>query len=102
MDNDLIDLSRNLLNKDGSPFERWIVDIRREFNNQKIITEFFLTGKSHGQCPSDFDEKNLAKGISVESEHTSNRFIATKIAMDHLAEDPLYYEKLDLIDKDES
>lgn len=95
MDNDLIDLSRNLLNKDGSPFERWIVDVRREFNNQKIITEFFLTGKSHGQCPSDFDYELLSKGILIESEHSSNVYIQTKICMDHLAENIDYYNILE-------
>lgn len=38
--------------------------------------------------------KELAKGIKVETEHTSDKKQATKIAMDHLYEDPKYYTKL--------
>lgn len=37
----------------------------------------------------------LKKGITVEKEHTSNAKIATEIALDHLSEDPNYYDKLD-------
>lgn len=39
-------------------------------------------------------KRELAKGIKVEMEHTSNKIEATKIAMDHLYEDPKYYTKL--------
>jgi hypothetical protein len=44
--------------------------------------------------PSEYDQVQLEKGIRVELEHTDSVDIATKIAMDHLDEDPLYYEKL--------
>lgn len=36
----------------------------------------------------------LDKGIKTEKEHTSNRLVAKKIALDHLAEDLNYYQKL--------
>jgi hypothetical protein len=36
----------------------------------------------------------LAKGMRVESEHTRNSQVAKKIALDHLAEDLNYYDKL--------
>ena len=36
----------------------------------------------------------LDKGIKVELEHTSERNIARKIALDHIGEDPHYYNKL--------
>lgn len=36
----------------------------------------------------------LEKGVEVEKEHTDNEGIATKIALDHLREDPEYYTKL--------
>jgi len=39
-------------------------------------------------------QKQLAMGIEVEHEHTSDNRIAKKIAMDHLKEDPIYYTKL--------
>jgi hypothetical protein len=36
----------------------------------------------------------LRTGIKVEAEHTSNKAVAREIALDHLGEDPKYYEKL--------
>lgn len=46
----------------------------------------------------EFDSKALREGIKVEMEHTSDPKIAREIAMDHLAEDPRYYEKLRAIE----
>jgi len=51
-------------------------------------------GKAHGMNPEDFDPYELEEGQEVEFEHTSDPYEAEKIAMDHLAEDPSYYEKL--------
>lgn len=42
----------------------------------------------------EYDPKQLAKGIKVESEHTPYKTIARIIAKHHLAEDPDYYKKL--------
>lgn len=42
-------------------------------------------------------KKELAKGIEVESEHTSDKKLAEKIAKDHLAENPKYYTILDKV-----
>jgi len=39
-------------------------------------------------------QKQLEMGIKVETEHTDNFDVATKIALDHLNEDPNYYTKL--------
>lgn len=39
-------------------------------------------------------EAQVEKGIKVEMEHTSNEESARKIALDHLAEVPDYYDKL--------
>jgi hypothetical protein len=100
MDNDLVDLSRDLLNKDGSPFERWIVELRQKIKDPNVIKDFFLSGESAGKCPSDFDGDKLAKGTAVEKEHSSNDLFAKKIAMDHLVEDNDYYEKLETIEQD--
>jgi hypothetical protein len=38
--------------------------------------------------------KKLDKGIKVEKEHTNNRLVAKKIALDHIYEDLGYYDKL--------
>jgi len=51
-------------------------------------------GKADGKEPDDFDYDDIRIGTSVEKEHTSNPDIATEIAMDHLVEDPEYYDKL--------
>lgn len=51
-------------------------------------------GLAAGRRPSDFDRFALVKGTAVELEHTSDPRIAQEIAMDHLTEDPRYYEKL--------
>lgn len=40
----------------------------------------------------------LDKGIKVEMEHTKSRLKAKEIAMDHLSEDPKYYQKLKKIE----
>lgn len=57
-------------------------------------------GKADNSQPQDFDSKELARGIEVESEHTSDPQIAMEIAMDHLKEDPRYYSKLKKIHKE--
>ena len=41
-------------------------------------------------------KSQLAKGIKVEMEHTTSKDVAKEIAMDHLMEDPKYYDKLKL------
>jgi hypothetical protein len=41
----------------------------------------------------------LNKGIRVEGEHTGNKLVAKKIALDHLAEDLFYYSKLKKIER---
>jgi hypothetical protein len=41
-----------------------------------------------------YDKKALEAGIKHETEHTGDKALATKVAMDHLLEDPKYYEKL--------
>jgi len=46
--------------------------------------------------------KKLEKGIKVELEHTKNKQIARKIALDHLSEDPNYYDKLEKIESTEA
>ena len=49
----------------------------------------------------DIDDlnKELQKGIKVEMEHTTDRKVAEKIALDHLFEDPKYYTKLATIEE---
>lgn len=51
-------------------------------------------GKADKKTPKDFDKDALLKGIRVEFEHTDDIMTAIEIVMDHLTEDPDYYEKL--------
>lgn len=55
-------------------------------------------GLADKKDPSDFNQASLAKGTIVELEHVDDRAIAQEIAMDHLTEDPDYYEKLETIE----
>lgn len=55
-------------------------------------------GLAAGRSPEEFDTRSLREGTRVELEHTSDRGIAREIAMDHLTEDPDYYNKLRLIE----
>lgn len=45
--------------------------------------------------PKDFCKKQIAKGIEVELEHTDDESIALDIVMDHLEENPNYYDHLE-------
>jgi hypothetical protein len=56
-------------------------------------------GLADKKRPSDFDQAQLAKGMKVEKEHTSDAAIAQEIAMDHLSEDPGYYQKLEKMER---
>lgn len=56
-------------------------------------------GLADHKKPSDFNPKALAKGMRVEREHTDSKQVMKEIAMDHLTEDPNYYDKLETIEK---
>lgn len=56
-------------------------------------------GRADGMSPSQFDAQELGEGIEHESEHTTDAGIAQEIAMDHLAEDPRYYSRLERTEK---
>ena len=59
-------------------------------------------GKADKMKPTDFDKEKLMKAIHVEMEHTDDISLAMEIGMDHLAEDPNYYDKLELIHNEET
>lgn len=54
-------------------------------------------GEASGMAPTDFEPEQLARGTAEETEHTTDPDIAQEIAMDHLAEDPNFYEKPDAV-----
>ena len=57
-----------------------------------------LDGLAKGLSSETFDPRALAKGAEVETEHTSDFDTAEHIAMDHLTEDPRYYDKLEKLE----
>lgn len=61
---------------------------------------YLPNGRSKGLSPRDFDTKQLRVGTQVEMEHTTDRRVAQRIAMDHLTEDRDYYKKLATIHLD--
>jgi len=56
-------------------------------------------GLADKKKPTDFDPAALAKGTKVEFEHTDRLLTASEIAMDHLVEDPRYYDKLEKMEE---
>jgi hypothetical protein len=46
--------------------------------------------------------KQFIKGVKVEMEHTKDKQMAKEIAMDHIFEDPKYYDKLSKIETKEA
>lgn len=74
------------------------------YNGMKVVVSFIPVvvkkhnmihgGEADFKSEDDFDPDQLRKGIEVEYEHTDDYSLAKEIAMDHLAEDPEYYDKL--------
>jgi hypothetical protein len=60
-----------------------------------MITTPSKLAKKYGVTVAEI-KKQLSKGIKVEHEHTKNKLVAEKIALDHLNEDLNYYKKLKL------
>lgn len=67
---------------------------------QYVLLEQLSKGKTLEEIAAshnvDLEElkKELLMGIEVEKEHTSSEKMASRIATDHLTEDPKYYSKL--------
>jgi hypothetical protein len=57
-------------------------------------------GKGDGKKPSDFDPKQMEKGLKVEMEHTDDPEVAEEIEMDHLTEFDGYYDELEEMEDD--
>jgi len=64
-----------------------------------ILSEILSGGRSKGKN-NNYNPKEIAMGIEVEKEHTSNPLIAEKIAWDHLDEISDYYTRLKKMEKE--
>lgn len=60
----------------------------------------FGTAKKKGITEKDVDPKELKMGMKVEMEHTDDKQIAKKIALDHLSEMDDYYTRLAKMEKE--
>lgn len=69
------------------------IDFEEEFWNAGLSNE-------KGVTEDDVDPEQLAMGIKVEMEHTTNKEASKKIALDHLAEIPDYYTRLAKMEKE--
>lgn len=83
---------------DEAQAERYAETLRTELAVRARVVEVQAEklpgGLAQGLSPEHFDPVELARGTFVEMEHTEDAELAREIAMDHLAEDPLYYQKL--------
>ncbi len=74
-----------------------------------ISEEYLECGKADSKTVGDIAsrhgvdvsliEDQIKIGLKIEAEHTTNPNIAREIAMDHLWEDPHYYDKLEDMEK---
>jgi len=67
---------------------------RRRSRHRRVHKGLWGLAKRAHKRVKDFSPRALAKGTRVEMEHTEQRSVARRIAMDHLTEDPRYYDKL--------
>lgn len=70
-----------------------------ELNIQSKLSVSDIDHK-YPNIPHSFINEQLIKGIRVEKEHTDNPEVARKIALDHLEENPFYYEYLDKMEEE--
>jgi hypothetical protein len=70
-----------------------------ELNIQSKLSVSDIDHK-YPNIPHSFINEQLIKGIKVEKEHTDNPEVARKIALDHLEENPFYYEYLDKMEEE--
>lgn len=72
---------------------RKLLRAARMIEMRRIAIDIMPGGLADHKSPEEFDPEQLEKGIREEmKEHTHSRQIAQEIAMDHLTEDPNYYQ----------
>jgi len=91
--------------KSADKFKDQMPDSKEEYSAHDYAKEMEIRGEGEeSACIEDIAAKHgvsqdviqnqLEMGIKVETEHTDDFDVATKIATDHLNEDPHYYTKL--------
>ena len=69
-------------------------DVSTQYSEQNELDDDYGDDLIDMLISDDFDPKELEMGIEHETEHTSDKATALKIAFDHLEEHPDYYSKL--------
>ena len=80
--------------KGGVADKKSLLDLAKKHSKSKDSKKIIQT--------LDSLKKELEKGMKVELEHTKDKSKAKEIAMDHLSEDPKYYQKLNKIENNEA
>lgn len=68
--------------------------MKKGFESLNEYAKHLKGGKGDKLSSEDVDTVQLEIGIATEMEHTDNKDVAKEIAIDHLAEDDIYYDKL--------
>ena len=68
--------------------------------NKKQVVDLTGLSTKEGVTARDVDHVQLEKGIKVEMEHTKERKVAERIALDHLTEIPDYYDRLERMERE--
>jgi len=74
-----------------------ILEISEQIRAAGLAADQIPGGIADEKNFEDFDQEALKKGIAIEMEHTNDEAVAREIAMDHLEEDPAYYDKLEQV-----
>jgi hypothetical protein len=82
-------------------FEGYRYAIRDAFGiDIKNFKDGLTGGIADGKAVTQYNLEELLTGIKFELEHTSDKFIALEIAMDHLERMPDYYSRLRRLERE--
>lgn len=85
---------------DGMSFEPKGDEVEQLAQDKEQVGDTLPGGLADDKSPHEFDPEQISMGIKVEMEHTDDPMTALEIAMDHLAEFPDYYTRLDAMEKE--
>ena len=74
--------------------------IESQIPQSKVSVNLYGLADKKKFTEADVDPNELAMGIKVEMEHTTDPEVAKKIALDHLSEIPDYYTRLAKMEKE--
>jgi hypothetical protein len=85
---------------DTKKFEEYRAAIKKAHGiDIKNFKQKLKGGRADAHRVTDFDLDQLIMGIKVEQEHTTDKYTALEISMDHLEEIPDYYTRLEAMEE---